>query len=215
MKYYVYISRTKVEMLHGQIGAAKANTRDASIGFDLKILKGEIKESRPIDHSIYTQLNETVAELDKAGLIGGIESGSHQFIRGTCKMAWSRSDRWEGEAPAQGITLWTHKSDAEKLVLALAGSSYHVLGETRIPGTSSHSATPLIANWIRKNIMEPFSEDSATGLDDPWESHHHVSEHTLLNYGIFLAAELADRPDRKQATFEFVAVVLHRGEHDG
>jgi hypothetical protein len=41
MKYYVYISKTKLEMLYGQIKSAKANTREASIGFDIKVLKGD------------------------------------------------------------------------------------------------------------------------------------------------------------------------------
>jgi hypothetical protein len=44
MKYYVYVSESKINMLFEQTATAIQGKREAKLGFDIKLLKGSIKE---------------------------------------------------------------------------------------------------------------------------------------------------------------------------
>jgi hypothetical protein len=114
---------------------------------------------------------------------------------------------WE---PRSSITFWAHVNRG--LVLALAGSAYHVLGEQREGHAASASLTSAIAHWIHSNIEEPFPKDAyeyaqkTTTYLDGEESK--LSDYDIAN-GVWLAARFAKG---QSSRFEFVAKVLHQSK---
>ena len=57
MKYYVYVSESKIQMLFEQTGAAKKGPREATLGFDIKLLKGSIQEGTAAPVSTYAKMD--------------------------------------------------------------------------------------------------------------------------------------------------------------
>ena len=55
--------RYRMAMLHAQIVQSTDHTREASSGFDVKILKGHIKESRGIPQNSLTRLDGVIRRL--------------------------------------------------------------------------------------------------------------------------------------------------------
>jgi hypothetical protein len=198
MKYYVYVSLTKLEMLYGQIDTPKSKKREASIGFDFKLVKGDFKEAREQNDSVYAKLTATVAELDSAGLIGTLRSRTHPFIRGSYEMIWA--DYGWGKDP--GITFWAFKNN--DFALALAGSKFHVLGEQQNGAVGSHSLTGPIVLWLRSHLGEPFPENTE---ETPRDRSFGGIDEEIVAQGLWLTITQTDGPRNK---FEFVAKVLFR-----
>jgi len=207
MNYYVYVSRSKIEMLHGQL--PKQGKRESSVGFDLKFVKADMKQSKEPNDSLYAKLSEVVAQLDEEGLVGDLKSQTHPFIRGSCQMCWASYG--EGFHKDSEVTFWGHSSGDS--VLALAGSKYNVLGEQQLGNASSHSLTGSILKWLYENLNEPFSESFSRSVSVKFDdcflrSGSHFDE-SALSSGLQLAVS---QIYGKESMFGFVAKVLHRGE---
>lgn len=147
MKYYVYVSESKINMLFDQIGLSDKEERTTSLEFDLKVLKGRVEKSKGIPANKFKKLNTVIKQLEKEKLVGSITDPS-QYIKGCLKMIWTT---WSmARLPHSPITFWGHMS--EKLTLALAGSKYHLLGEQRRGRTSSGSSPPTILSWLAQEL---------------------------------------------------------------
>lgn len=196
MKYYLYISDSKIEMLYNQIATSTENSREASIGFDLKVLKGEIKQGRGVPENSVTRLNEVVKALRDSDAVGSIDAPK-KYIGGNLRMTWSTYGGIGDESP---ITFWSYS--APGIAMALAGSKYNLLGEQR-PGTAhSHSLTPPMVQWFLDNLQDPVPE-TTKGLAE-WDEGE-LDEYDIAN-GTWLAA--TQTKGIKEST-EFVARVLH------
>ena len=120
LKYYIYISTSKIEMLYPQI-LSRTACLAGSLDFDLIKLRREATGSRGVPASKFAKLDAIVEELVRSEEVGPIEGGK-PYIKGSClEMVWGT---YGCDAP---ITFWGHSSG--KLIVGLAGSRHHVLGE--------------------------------------------------------------------------------------
>ena len=108
MKYYLYLSEPKIQMLHAQISVGTERKREASIGFDLKVLKGQVKESRALPETAIPKLLEVIQQLQRSDLVGTIEDPK-QYIGGTLQMKWATygDELFPGDQRSP-ITFWGH-----------------------------------------------------------------------------------------------------------
>lgn len=206
MKYYVYVSKNKIDMLFQQTAAATKATREATIGFDVKVLKGSIKEGSGVPVASQAQLRTILDELESHALVGEIHE-EKPYIRGTLKMMWGGYGMDFGDDCP--ITFWGCSTD--QIALGMAGSSYHLLGEQRNGRAHSHSLTYAIVEWFKQNLDEPFSRKKE---DDPRLAEQARDQaRGLADYDIANATYLAVSQMRGQeTTFDFVAKVLHRSK---
>jgi len=223
MKYYTYVSLAKIEMLYGQIGQSTRET-EASLGFDIKILKGEIKEKIHPEKNIFDKLDTVVAGLKKLDLVGDL-AGEKPYLYLTHQMRFGGYDCSEfatrsatGAATVPGgaspIAFWgsNHfEGPFEGTALALAGSSYHLVGERPEVWSNvhSHSLTGAMTAWFVGNLQDDFSKDFRENVekavkDDPPE--FKMNNDDVAN-GAWLAA---NQMSGQISNCEFVAKVLHR-----
>ena len=183
-------------MLYGQLPHSTDEVREASIGFDIKLLKGELKTGRKPSATKYTQLEDVISELQSSELVGNIWSGK-PYISATLTMIWaSFGDDYYVEGREAPITFWGYTDD--HVALGLAGSSYHVLGHKRPDGHAhSHSVTPAIESWLIKHVKDTRPEDT---LDS-----YSVCSHIWL-----AVSQITGTPHQ----YEFVAKVLDRSPFD-
>lgn len=216
MKYYVYASESKIDMLFAQISQSEQERREASVGSDLKLFKFEKKFSRGIPENKFTRLNAIIKRLDKEKLIGSFEE-SLRYIRGTLEMVWATY----GDPRVSLITYWGYLSDT--LALGLAGSRYHLLGEQRGGSTASASATHSFVEWVHHDLdiseddlnkyFEEFSKPYRTihpiTPEEFRRTHVYPFQKTDVADAVWLAANVIKG---EKSIFEFIAKVLHRSD---
>jgi serine/threonine protein kinase len=194
-KYYVYISENKVRMLYSQIATAAMSPR---LGLDVNSLKALVKDGLGVPDTTVGQLRTVLEELASTDLVGEIDE-QKPYIRGALPLVWTGCG-WFAESDELAITVWGHCSN--EIGLAMAGSSYHVLGNQRGRSAGSWSLTNAILEWFRGNLHEPIREDL------PWRT----DEARGLRGDDIAGATCRVLRIMKgyQANFEFVAKVLHR-----
>jgi hypothetical protein len=211
MKYYIYLSESKVSMLYAQISQCTGVKREASLGFDIKLLKGHIKESRGIPEHSFAQLDEVISALNKSDLVGTVKDPK-EYIGGCLSMTWCTFGGSFGDKKSP-ITFWGYCEESHYpfsgTVMALAGSKYHLLGEQRAGRAHSHSGTPMMIQWFLENLDDPF-ENSEESIKD---AKHYVGEGAISNDDVTNGAWLAATQAKGHtAKYDFVAKVLHKSD---
>lgn len=212
MKYYVYLSETKIQMLHAQITLGASRTREASIGFDIKVLKGHVTEARALPESAIPKLVEVIDELRRSELVGTI-TAPKQYVAGTLRMRWNTyGSELFYDGLKSPITFWSYSDNQnypyEGNVMALAGSKHNLLGQQSDGSTGSSSMTDLMTRWFLQNIDDPF--DDITEVLKRVELGPDGNRHSLDDYDVANGAYLAATSGfGVTSNFEFLAKVLH------
>jgi len=206
MKYYIYISDSKVSMLHQQIAQTGKRNRESSLGFDVKLLRGHIKETHGLPENSITRLDKVVHELNTSGLVGSVEHPK-EYLGGVLPMTWCT---YGYEKPA--ITVWGFSEESDHpfsgTVMALVGSQHNLLGQQYGGLTDSGSLTPQMTQWFIDNLEEPIEDDDVRKKDRErfGPMRNEVDDVPL---GAWLAATQAEGT---RGQYEFVAKLLHKSE---
>jgi uncharacterized protein DUF7019 len=152
-KYFLYLSRTKLDMLYQQV--ARSDGRKHT--FEWKLNAGFLSASRTkasqeeIDDD--DRLNALIEALDASDEVGTIDE-PRSYFRGTMPMKWGMfndAGRPDGEAP-----LVYFGGQSRKTIFGLGGSTRHVLGFEGASSTGSRSATPsLVAHLLQSLDIDP------------------------------------------------------------
>jgi len=118
LKYFVYISDAKIEMLFAQIPKGLLSKIATELKIDLKILSATFKEKDPIETK-YSKLKIVLEYLEEYCDIGTIENPK-AYIKGTMPMHWGIFQ--------QQTDLVVFGGKHNKTSILLSGSAKHVLG---------------------------------------------------------------------------------------
>jgi hypothetical protein len=147
LKYYVYISDAKVDMLFAQVPRSFVATIAAELTVDLKVVAIALKE-RPSDENRYSRL-KIVAEYLRAHANITTLTASEEpvtpnaYFAGELDMLWGIR-RLEDGRRKNRVAYFTGR--APGYVVGLVGSPHHVLGVSAPPstvGTTPASFGPL------------------------------------------------------------------------
>lgn len=200
MKYYVYISDTKIEMFYSQLANSEGQDSESSLGVDLKVFKAEVKKSRKTPNTKYTKLEAILKELEDSDLIGEVSSNK-PYIKGDLEMTWASF----GELNSP-ITFWGYLS--EEIALGLAGSRHHVLGAQPQGMASSRSDTAAIASWFLQQLGDVPPKDQSEAMRLFRQYPVSLSDKDVTDYTFCAVYDIRGPKNR----FEFIAKVLHRGK---
>jgi len=141
MKYYLYISDAKVDMLLPQIPHELKKKVATEFGFDLKILTAKRKVETEYGDDRIARLETVVEFIRRYGNLGSVDE-PNEYIEGTLPMRFSIAS--ENVAYFSGRT--------EKTLLGLGGSSKHLIGGgTETDGERySGSVTFFIMNAMKE-----------------------------------------------------------------
>ncbi len=134
MKYYVYTSATKVEMLYPQIPPRLLSRFATELKIDLKLLSATVRGREP-EHTLYSKLALVVRYIEEHEQVGTIDEPKDWF-RGTLPMRWGR---W----PFRTDDVVFFSGATELTALGLAGSRAHVVGNRRDPDAEFESRSNL------------------------------------------------------------------------
>lgn len=116
LRYYVYISDAKVDMLLPQIDPGFARKRSAEVGVRLPLLSAKRSVDAQADR--VARLERVVRYVDDFCDVGTVDEPG-QYVRGRLTMRWG---------PLAGARAVYFSGSTERTIVGLGGASGHVLG---------------------------------------------------------------------------------------
>jgi len=147
LRYYLYVSRTKIDMLYDQLYGPSPDRR-LRLGVRTHVGSASLEtESRErVDGEEKLRLVED--ELRHRELIGDLDDPK-DFIEATMPMRWGLYNdcgkRPDGEA---ALVYFGGFDKARPLMVGLGGSTRHVVGHDGASSTYSQSLTPVLVPWL-------------------------------------------------------------------
>jgi hypothetical protein len=165
MKYFIYISDTKVDMLYSQIPQKLLDKIAVELSIDLKYMGtgvgAAIKPNRP-EETRYSKLRLITEYIEKHLPIGLIDT-PNSYFKGSLSMHWGMYPR---EGPP---SLVYFGGTTDRTILGLTGSPQHVLGNQ-----SASSATVMENVHISPSLNGYFALESIVREEqDPTSSTKH------------------------------------------
>jgi hypothetical protein len=157
VKYYLYVSDTKLDMLFAQIPSGVRDNLVKEFKFDLKVVAVSVREN-PSDETRYSKLKVVTEFLESEG-VGGIDDPAAYF-KGELEMEWRPFDHLIG---SDVVYL---AGETETTFVGLGGSAKHVIGAKarEEPGWPPSIAARLIPLLMDVGVDEEDDlEDRKTG----------------------------------------------------
>src|SRR3984957_14945888 len=130
LKYFIYVSDTKVDMLYSQIPRSLKDKIAGELKLDLHVVSASVR-GRDREETRYSKLSVVTDYIDKHSEVGTVDYPGSYF-KGTMDMNWGEVG---GEGASEYIVFFAGRT--EKTILGLGGSPWHVLGNVRPTSPSS------------------------------------------------------------------------------
>ncbi len=219
MKYYIYLSQAKIDMLYHQATRKRDNV-SVKGGINIGVLSIETESSREI--SLYDKLDVIINEMDD---IGDVYSDA-EYVQGKVVMGWNARNKLNRDSNA---TYWIGESfdnDGVLNKILLIGSQHHILGNSNNTDFCySTSYIDAFLNDIEKNIdfdtleykskssqSEIQSERDKRMIENLKEKNVSISDIQRCINAPYLTNFIDEFSERHNGTFqeyEFVAKLLY------
>jgi hypothetical protein len=146
MKYYVYISDSKVEMLLSQIEPDEKKKIATEKKLDLKVFSISRRTEADHQRDRIAKLEAVTTYIGRFGNIGTVDEPDEYFY-GDLSMRWGPFESFEIDNP---LVYFGGRTD--RTIVGLGGSAKHVIGNEGSSSARSDSATPYIVSHISKEL---------------------------------------------------------------
>jgi hypothetical protein len=164
LRYYLYISDSKLDMLFEQIDHGVLKRISAEVKVDLKLASVTLKRAENPVPARTAKLRVVERFINTHHTVGTVQQPGAEYVRGTMDMQWgwvegtlSRKEE-ENDKPDRGGEIVIFRGQEASDFVALAGSRRHVLGEhpaeTDVTVAFTGSALPNIIAAFGEHISE-------------------------------------------------------------
>ncbi|HRQ40528.1 MAG TPA: SAVMC3_10250 family protein [Chloroflexota bacterium] len=185
LKYYIYVSNSKIDMLYSQIPRTVRSQLEAEVKLNLRLLEVSFAKKQ-FDDSVYERLATVLEFLKKNNEIGHL-SAPKDFFTGTMYLDWAQIH--PGVVYFGGIY--------NDIALGLGGSMKYVLGYDLREVEKGISHTPWLVSYLLEELdqrlLKPNLGHKMTADEE---------ENRIINSTNSWSADLSKRAIAK---FEFVA----------
>jgi hypothetical protein len=166
MKYYLYISDTKVDMLLQQISHEEKKKIASEFKIDLKILGATWRKESEAQQSRISRLEAVCEFLNTFGNVGNADEPSH-FIADTLPMKWNTYSH-----NREKLEIVYFGGITDKSIIGLAGSTHHLIGSTLQPedvkiNSRGMSIGPPIISWLEELGREVYTSQGNDSYLNP------------------------------------------------
>jgi hypothetical protein len=212
IKYYAYVSPTKVDMLYSQMPPSIRDGIEAEVKMKLPLTEISFSKKQVSDN-LYIRLILVENYLEQQGIVGSVWKSS-EYFKGTLRMGWSQIH--------PGIVFFGGKLN--EIVIGLGGSMNNLLGyhsnSSDIPESFSH--TPWLLSLLSKEAEEMIAYEFPRERDKEaqklfGDDRYKIElEKKALSATDFAIHYMADRPSKFNTNkFEFLAKILKRSNAYG
>jgi hypothetical protein len=195
IKYYLYLSQGKVDMLWEQLSRNDVEKISAELKINIGIFSGGLK-SEVKDKNLYAKLNVVLTFLKKRGVVGSLEKPL-QFFKAILPMSWREVD-FNQEGSNGRIVLFSGFNGKSNKVVGLIGSAAHIIGMHNLEPETFYYAQPSF--WLK----------IADEINPPHESQIIEQLYELDNIVDYEARRRTDGPPKQNV--EFVAKTFVNNE---
>ncbi|MEV6694832.1 SAVMC3_10250 family protein [Micromonospora sp. NPDC051196] len=173
IRYYVYVSDSKVDMLLAQVDPAFTRKRTTELSLNLTVLAGKRASETPEGGERTARLQRVVRYLEEHGDLGTVDEPG-QFFWGLLPLRW-------GPFPTEP-TLVYFGGATERTVLGLGGSGNHVLGAPAATASGMpRSLTPSLLAGLRTDpeisaLAEVITQEDEAQERDALTAVHRANE---------------------------------------
>lgn len=157
MKYYVYISDAKVDMLYPQVPHSIKKKVATEFGVDLRILKASRKAETESEENRITRLETILSFIHEYGRVGSIDNPD-EYIEDVLSMSFVDFTKL-GAIYLSGET--------KETALGLAGSARHLIGAPPAEPVDIKKATSSML-WRIVQLLETVDEKNGPGAYESW-----------------------------------------------
>ncbi|MHC4696264.1 MAG: DUF7019 family protein [Planctomycetota bacterium] len=160
MRYYVYISDQKVDMLLSQISTAQKKKIATEFKISLQLLSASRRTEVDSTENRIKRL-EAVAEFIRQNENVGSVNDPRAYFSGEMTLRWGPyPESWEDD----GGNLVYFGGTTDDTILGLGGSSRHVVGNTGGSHPYSASAAPYLVSYLCNELQLPTDNDEVEHL---------------------------------------------------
>lgn len=213
VRYYVYISDAKVDMILPQIAESFQKKITRNVGIDWKIISAkQTTELTPIEHRTH-RLRAVEEYLRENEPVGSSEEPQSWFAD-ELPMEWGPLSSFTGQDPENETLVWfagrKNISEPDEVTVGLGGSLHHVLGydPADYPGRSSRSSALFGIRGVLRTL------GIRSGADGDYVDEEELTDRERLQRdGVLLraATELSGRANDDSQRVEFLAKRLYTG----
>ncbi len=141
IKYYIYVSTAKLDMLYAQVGSAGKDKKSLEWTLDLKAFKVVRKSESEDEPDTQDKLKDVMDALEYSQLVGTVDE-PNDYVRATLPMRYGvyrDSGRPDEEPP-----LVYFGGTTEETVFGFGRSTRHLQGNAGCSATGSRSMTPYL-----------------------------------------------------------------------
>jgi hypothetical protein len=195
MKYYLYISDAKVDMLFPQVPHDIKSKVAHEYKFDVKLFSASRKTETESEENRIARLEAVVDFIRDYGKLGTADHPD-DFIADSLAMRWGP---YSNEAAREIVLFEGNTADT---VVVLGGSSRHVVGNAGQSLATSSSSTPALIRYLTERAASDEMSGSGASGDE------------MIRAAI-LAARTTQRPYEPLQNVEFVAkrLLYWKGEN--
>lgn len=201
LKYYIYVSESKVNMLYSQIDKSLLAKLQAEVKFTLRLFDVSFTEKQ-FDDSLYTKLHIVIEHIKKNYDVGSIGK-PQEFFQDTIFMQWARIHR----------DVLFFGGSLNDTVLGLGGSMIHLLGHRSPKVEVGISHTPwlisVLAEELQMQIRDPELSRQLTLYEEQTTEENNRRVLSAVNSW---SSQISKRPVEK---FEFLAKRLRHDNYQG
>lgn len=197
MKYYVYISDAKVDMLYPQIPQSLLKKIAASLNIDLKLLGAEVNigaKGSPSDETRYAKVKIVSEYIEKHIDVGTIDAPSTYF-KG--KLLMKQGTLLDKAAYFGGET--------EQTVLGLCGSMKHLIGSPVGSDITTYGSSLYAIEYLVQAVVS-----EAKLIYNTTATKDYIEDDLQLDTLVGIVYITKGRPSHTQQ-FEFLAKTLLQG----
>ena len=157
LKYYIYVSKTKIEMLFSQIPKKIINTLTKELTIKLGVVSASAKQKSNED-DLYKKLQIVDKYIKNHKKVGTIDKPSEYFYD-------KQIVRWGPYEYNSNIVYFAGSTD--ETCFGLGGSFHHVIGSMGRCYMTSHSHTPFLIKYLYNEFgMSETKNNESYNLND-------------------------------------------------
>jgi hypothetical protein len=154
MKYYLYISDTKIDMLYPQVPHAVKSKVAMEFKIDVKVLSASRTTERESEENRIVRLETVVNFIRESGRLGNVDEPK-EYVEGHLIMMSGSYGFGEYDEEQNDAVIY-YGGQTENTVVGLGGSAKNLIGNAALATMQghahSHSATPSLLAYLSKEL---------------------------------------------------------------